>query len=221
VLNESATRGAALGWRLPWATLLFAAFAIALRIHPEAADALALAPDRVRGGAWWLVLTGHFVHYNAPHAIGDIAGFLLWSSAVEMRSRTMALAGTVASALAISVVVVARCPDVAEYRGLSGIDCALFAELVAMTLMGLRGRPVALALVLACAGTLAAKTAFELVNGHALLAPDLGSGTVLLPAAHVAGAITGIAVALLFRAQRRANGVETVLVQPCISIDRQ
>jgi hypothetical protein len=37
----------------------------------------------------------------------------------------------------------------------------------------------------------ALKTGYEFVVGHALLAPDLGPGVRLLPAAHVFGALAG------------------------------
>jgi hypothetical protein len=43
----------------------------------------------------------------------------------------------------------------------------------------------------ACLGLFLGKCAYELATGQAILAPDLGQGVKLLPAAHALGALAG------------------------------
>jgi hypothetical protein len=51
-------------------------------------------------------------------------------------------------------------------------------------------------------GLSAVKIGYEAYAGHALIAPDLGNGVTLLPAAHAFGALVGLAV---YRALPAAN----------------
>lgn len=182
--------------RAPWCAA--ATTAAATLNHALGLD-WSLDRHAVLSGAWWRILTGHLAHFNEAHAVGDIAAFAFWAAIVETRSRALLLSTVIASALGVSLYVLALCPEVRAYRGLSGIDCALAVELF---LLGIFDRSAGdgriTRLVCATAGGLfVGKTAFELAVGRAILAPDLGRGVALLAGAHVVGSAVGIAAAAL------------------------
>ena len=106
------------------------------------------------------------------------------------RDRRPALAG---SAMACSLAVWLFLPQVEVYRGLSGIDSALFA-LVGVSLLrvaateGRWGTLVAAGtLVIAFVG----KTSFEVMAGTTIFVDSAATGTVSVPLAHVVGAVLG------------------------------
>ncbi len=84
----------------------------------------------------WRLVTGHLVHWSTEHLVWDLAVFLGLGVACELRSRRRT-----ALALALAVVGIgwgARLwtPGLDVYRGLSGLDAALFTLLAARCLRG-------------------------------------------------------------------------------------
>jgi len=181
--------------------LVLAASAAALGLHivPGAPAALALDWRAVAAGAWWQLATGQLVHWSTEHLLWDTAVFaaLGWVCAGRTPGRT-------AAALALGIPMVAfavglGAPQIATYRGLSGLDTALFAllatELVRAAWRG-RARGAATALGLACAAGLAAKLGVE-AGGATLFVRGGGSDFVPVPAAHLGGAAAGLMAGLL------------------------
>jgi len=76
----------------------------------------------------WRLLTGHLVHLNWRHALLNVIAWLavarLFSAELTAR-RQMVVIG--ASAAGISALFLLLCPQLAWYRGLSGVLHALFA----------------------------------------------------------------------------------------------
>jgi rhomboid family GlyGly-CTERM serine protease len=190
--------------RLPWVSAALTLAAVAVQLHPELAQRLALVPSGLRKGELWRLLTGHITHFNGAHAVGDIAAFAAWATAVEVRSRRLLVRTLLISALLVSVLILAVYPSLGEYRGLSAIDCTLAATLMAWGFDDprLRRYPGPFMALSLCAGGLLAKTIFEFVHGHAILAPDLGRSVGLLPGAHAFGIVAGL---LAFTSWRRAG----------------
>jgi hypothetical protein len=92
----------------------------------------------------------------------------------------------------LSLAILLCHPSLEQYRGLSGLDCSLVVALIwqrGLASQRLRGLGVL------CLAAFAAKCAYELIAGKALLAPDLGAGVKLLPLAHVLGAGLGLMLA--------------------------
>ena len=204
-MNHSACNRSA---PFPWITTTLCALALAAWFKPGASDLLQFDRNRVVLGAWWQVLSGHLTHWTASHLVWDLAAFALLGTLLERRSRTMLAATLITSACAISGAVWALAPEIASYRGLSGIDSAVFASLVtAQFVEALRARRFAIALWLACAATgLALKVAFESIAGSSIfVAPD--ASFVPVPLAHAVGAAAGLVVTLAYSSMENAAQV--------------
>lgn len=192
---------------MPWLSLAASLFGFALSagvFGPQ--TGYALAPAWLAEGELHRLYTGHFVHYNASHLWGDLLAFAAWAAFVERTSRRLFVLTLVFGAPLLSLAILLAAPELREYRGLSGLDCALVAELVLVRGFGV-GAPFERApsgalrnLAVVCAAAFAAKCAYELVSGHAIVAQDLGPGVVLVVAAHPLGALTGVLAVAISRA---------------------
>jgi rhomboid family GlyGly-CTERM serine protease len=147
-----------------------------------------------RGGDAWRLVTCHFTHWTYEQLAWDALAFLGLGIACERRSRRAFHATLLASITLVPLAVLAFDPRVDAYRGLSGIDSALFALLIVST----RDRVTAL-LGVAFAG----KIAFEVMSGGAVFA---AGGFEVVPIAHVAGAITGSVIGAAHPLRLRAAG---------------
>ena len=203
--------------RLPWlafAATLFGVLASSGVLGPV--SELALARGRVLDEPFRL-WTGHFVHFNATHVVADLVPFAIWAALVERDSRGLLAVTLAVGTAALSVALLLACPELSTYRGLSGLDCALAVELIALRL-GPRFAetpPGVRRVALAAAALFALKCGFELVTGHAVAARDLGQGVSLLPEAHYFGAAIGCAFALSLGAHGRPKpAVSTAEARP-------
>jgi hypothetical protein len=157
-------------------------------------------------GPWWSILTSHLTHWTYEQLAWDAIVFAglgvacLRQQATTPRSRIAFHATLLASAIVVPVAVTLVSPQITEYRGLSGIDSALFALLLVQT----RSRftlPLAIGFV--------AKLSYEHLTGGTVFANNLGDDVVSVPAAHAAGAcvgaIIGLTTAFLSKLTRHRN----------------
>ena len=140
--------------------------------------------ELVRGGPLWRIVTCHFTHFTYERLAWDGIAFLALSAACLRRDAKTYFATLLASVMLVPLAVLAF-SDVDVYRGLSGIDSALFALLIASD-KRLRFLFVAFA----------AKLAFELAPQSTVFVTHMGAGVVSVPIAHAAGAMVGIVAAL-------------------------
>jgi rhomboid family GlyGly-CTERM serine protease len=140
-----------------------------------------------RGGAVWRIVTCHFTHFTYEQLAWDVLVFLILGMACARHGRGAFQATLLASIVVVPIVVLAVAPDVTTYRGLSGIDSALFALL--LTMESRRSWLAAL-----CAIGFAMKLIFEMTTGATVFVS--GAAFVPVPAAHLAGAITGLAIGM-------------------------
>jgi rhomboid family GlyGly-CTERM serine protease len=145
-------------------------------------DALQYSRAAVDAGEWWRFATASFVHWSLNQLLWDGIAFVALACVAWRLSRTRFAVAFIASAIAIPICIHLFAPNVATYRGLSGVDSALFV-LVAM-LVGKRARIVLL--------LFAAKIAFEFATGTTLFVHELAPGVASLPIAHVIGAAIGL-----------------------------
>ena len=185
--------------RLPVASLLFIVLAIALYALPGTSNCLQYDRSAIAHGEVWRALTGHMVHWSANQLFWDglALGFLGWLC--ERNSVASFLQCFLLSALLISLTLWFAAPWMTTYRGLSGIDSALFA-LVAVRL----GREAffdrqwfKLTLVGIVGGGFVSKVAYEFVSGATLFVDSSAGGMVPVPLAHVVGAIAGLICGLM------------------------
>lgn len=151
----------------------------------------------VAAGESWRMITAHWTHWSTDHLAWDLAVFVVLGVLAETRSRAAFIACVALSAAAISIVVIGAQPAFMSYRGLSGVDSALFA--LVLTTLGrdawLAGRRGLTAATVAVGALFAAKTAWEAATGGTVFVDAAEAGFVAAPAAHLAGAAVGVAVA--------------------------
>ena len=143
-----------------------------------------------RGGPVWRLVTCHFTHWTHEQLAWDLLAFVVLGLACERRNRRAFQATLLASAVFIPLGVMLFAPHVIAYRGLSGLDSALFALILALELRRSRSWIVA-----ACAAGFAAKIAFELYTSSTVFVSDLGAGVAPVPIAHLAGAVIAALIA--------------------------
>jgi len=140
----------------------------------------------IADGQWWRLISGHLVHLGWGHLSMNLLGFLLiWE--LFLRNRMTArrcLFGLFALTLICSLGLYLFSPQVAWYRGLSGV---LHGLLVWALLRGLAGQPVGNGLLL---GLLAAKLAWEQWSGPLPGSEAVAQGLVIVDA-HLYGAVGG------------------------------
>ena len=143
------------------------------------------------GGAPWRIVTCHFTHWTYEQLAWDVLAFLALGAACERRNRAAFHATLLASAVTIPLAVRALAPEVIAYRGMSGIDSALFALLLVQE--SKRSKWVA-----ACAVGFIAKLAFELFANDTVFVGSMGDGVSPVPVAHLAGALTALVIATIY-----------------------
>jgi rhomboid family GlyGly-CTERM serine protease len=173
---------------------------VLLYLTPELTAWATLDRAAVAAGELWRLITGHWTHWSGEHLGWDLLVFAVVGGALEVRGKRNAfLTCTALSLLLISAGVWVLRPELDEYRGLSGIDCAL-VTLIAVDILrqSLRERRwgLSLALVGLLVGYLG-KVTFELATGQTLFV-DSGQGLfVPVPLAHVLGGAVGITLGLM------------------------
>jgi rhomboid family GlyGly-CTERM serine protease len=172
---------------------------------PGAAALLQYDRAALAAGQWWRGISGHWAHWSADHLLWDAATFAALGMLAEVRSRTRFLLCAAASSVAITAGLWFLRPDVELYRGLSGIDSALFVLVAAGLLrdaLSTRRPLIGLAAGAALAG-FAMKAAWELSTGTAVFVNDASAGFESLPLAHALGAGVGLPLGLWRREAAR------------------
>ncbi|HEV7427205.1 MAG TPA: rhomboid family intramembrane serine protease [Thermoanaerobaculia bacterium] len=147
-----------------------------------------------RGGAVWRIATCHFTHFTYEQLVWDALVFLLLGIASARRDYEAFRTTLLASVVIVPLAVLAF-SNVTTYRGLSGIDSALFGLLLATDWR--RNWIVAL-----CGVAFAAKMIFELTTGATVFVHS--DVFTVVPVAHIAGALVGVAIGSIC-GQRRAD----------------
>jgi rhomboid family GlyGly-CTERM serine protease len=181
------------GRRLPGVSLLLALPALVIYSMPSLAARLELDWRAIGGGEVWRLVTGHWTHVSLDHLLWDLAAFVVLATACELRDacgRRRMLAAVGLAAVAIPAALWIALPELTRYRGLSGIDSALFV-LLAVTFLkeelaaGRRGWAWLGGLALVAFG---AKLGYEVITAAALFTEASG-GAVPVPLAHLVGGL--------------------------------
>ncbi|MDY0168688.1 MAG: rhombosortase [Thermoguttaceae bacterium] len=167
--------------------------AVLIHLSPVAGELLQYERAAIANGQIWRIVTCHLTHWSPDHLFWDVAVFACLAAVCLAESRRATWICLAVSAAAIPAAVWVLMPDMPTYRGLSGLDSALFALLTAMLIRrgaaGGNWRPAAVAGGLAAA--FVGKTLFELLTGSTMF---VDSGTALMvpvPLAHIIGAMVG------------------------------
>ena len=139
-----------------------------------------------RGGAVWRIATCHFTHFTHEQLAWDALVFLLLGI-ICARENHGAFRATLLASVGIVPIAVLAFSNVTTYRGLSGIDSALFGLLLVTEWR--RSWIVAL-----CGVAFAAKMIFEMRTGATFFVHS--DAFIAVPVAHIAGALVGGIVAI-------------------------
>jgi rhomboid family GlyGly-CTERM serine protease len=191
----------------PFVTLILAA--LALWLHSVGAETWQYTRTGLAHAEVWRLWTGHFAHWDASQLAWDIAMFIVLGTIVERRDRGALLAIVLLGAAVIAVTLWFQRPDLHTYRGLSGLDTALFATAATGVLLapGSRVRSATRAIAAIALGLVFAKCAYEMTAARSLFASAVDWSVV--PLAHftgwAVGVLAGVARALLMTRRRRAE----------------
>lgn len=182
--------------RLPYVSLLLAAAAVVVHVLPGAAARLQYDRVAIADGEIWRLLSGHWTHASADHLFWNLLAFIVLGTIGERSGRVRFSTCLLGSVVVIPVLLWTALPHLRIYRGLSGIDAALFA-LVAVTLLrdtihGRRWTSV-MALSAVCLAFIA-KVGYELATGDTLFVDSSAAHLLPVPLAHCLGAAVGVVV---------------------------
>jgi rhomboid family GlyGly-CTERM serine protease len=161
-------------------------------LWPGIAARLEYDRAQIAAGELWRAVTGHWMHWSLDHLLWDVGMLVLTAALCWRLGRGRTLAALGASAVAIPAALWFLSPDLERYRGLSGLDAALFVLLAAGLLRRelaagrRRSVPLLAGLLLGFAG----KVAYEAVTGATLFV-DPGADFVPVPLAHLVGGVCG------------------------------
>jgi rhomboid family GlyGly-CTERM serine protease len=182
--------------RLPYASLLLAAAAVLIALLPAGAARLQYDRLAIAAGEIWRLGTGHWTHVAGDHLFWDVLAFVVLGVPCEQYGRGAFVACVAGASGCIALALWVGMPHLQLYRGLSGIDAALFM-LLTVTLL----RPALCARhwgwVAALAGVclaFLAKVGYEAVAGATLFVNSQAGHMVPVPLAHGVGAVTGLVV---------------------------
>lgn len=182
--------------RIPWFTLGVSALAVAVHLVPALTLGWQFDRTAIAHGQVWRFFTAHLTHFGDDHLRWDLFAFAVLGAVAERISRSDFFVTLGVAATAITAGVWIAQPQFAIYRGLSGIDSALFGFIIAHLLAsGCRDRHAFSLAVggLALAG-FAAKCAFELATGGTVFVETAGAFAPV-PLAHLLGLAAGVATA--------------------------
>jgi rhomboid family GlyGly-CTERM serine protease len=197
--------------RLPCLTLFLAAVAVGVyQVPGDGAACLQFERAALSAGEAWRHVTGHLTHFDVNHLAWDVGALLVLGTICEASSRRQTAVALGLASLAIPAAIWTLQPWFETYRGLSGLDSALFG-LYATSLLRRGRRDLRLLGVVALLGVLA-KSAFEFSSGTTVFAT--GAGYAPVPLAHLVGVLCGIAAAFLGRPTFR-RGSCSAAPPPC------
>ena len=179
---------------------LLAVLCIALQ-YAGLDDALRFERSAIANGAWWLLLTGNFVHLGSSHLWMNLAGLVLVVALVWQHFSLLEwLSLIIFCSLTVGVSLWFFNPDVQGYVGFSG---TLHGLILAGCLADLRSYPKSAAVLLVL---IIGKLTWEQIGGALPGSESVAGGSVLVDA-HLYGAIGGavLGAALLLRARFRMS----------------
>lgn len=158
----------------------------------------------------WRVLTGHWVHLGWPHVLVNAAAWILVARLFcDLLGPARQVVVVLAGSIAVAGGLVLLAPEIAWYRGFSGVLHALFfagAWAWVVPLLVRRAGRSARVLWLPCALALGGwvKVALEQPGSGALPYADW-LGAAVVPQAHAFGAACGTLIGLVLAARVRSG----------------
>ena len=192
----SYTQNQRLARRFPSVSLILFLVAVLVFLWPRLTSLLQYDRAAVLGGEFWRVLTCQWTHWNFSHVVWDALMFLALGALCEQLRRTTFMACVAVSAVLIPIAGAAAIPQMHYYRGLSGLDSALFVLLAVQVIQISRSRDQVIATAAAVGlWAFAIKTVFEFVTGSVIFVQPESLFTAV-PLAHIVGGAIGLVTAI-------------------------
>jgi rhomboid family GlyGly-CTERM serine protease len=181
--------------KLPLVTVAIAIWTLAISCSPLLASWLTLDFESVEIRKLPAMVSCHLAHWSTQHLFWDLLMFIVLGWHLEKSITKPYYFTLIASSLLIPLGVHVMQPEITSYRGLSGIDTALFALLCTSKLAsGYReGCQKSIALFLSLLLAMWVKLLFEFSTGGVMFVRNENFTPV--PAAHLCGATIGMVVA--------------------------
>lgn len=189
--------------RLPYITLAVALLAAGTMMVPAAGQLLEFNRDALANGQLWRTATCHLTHFSRDHFGWCLLAMLVLGAACEMIHRRLFLAVLVASTLLIPIALFVFSPGLHTYRGLSGVDSALFALLL-LEILRQRAKErhwIALAAAVGLGIAFLAKIVLEMQFGVTFFVNNFSRQFNPVPLAHLVG-IVSVAITVLLSTVR-------------------
>lgn len=179
-----------------WVTVAITLVALASVALPGVSELLQYDRLLIAEGEVWRTLTGHITHWNADHLFWDLSMFALLGYLCERRDRRKFVICLALSAIAIPVAIWTIQPEMTTYRGLSGIDTAVFVLLAIQLLIEKwrSGDWLLAGMISALMVGLIGKIVLELITGATAFVDHQAAGFTPLPLAHIVGAIVACCI---------------------------
>ncbi len=186
--------------RMPWFSLALAALAVLAHAFPSLASTWEFQREALtRDVELWRLMTAHLTHFDFDHLCWDVAALLVLGSLAERDGRRATALTLLSAALVIGFGVWLFQTNFDTYRGLSGLDSALYglvcARLVADGARARHGFSISIG-ALALLG-FALKCVVELTLGETVFADGANAGYAPVPLAHALGLGIGMCAALI------------------------
>ena len=143
-----------------------------------------------RGGSSLAWLTGHLTHWSWDHLVWDLVTFATLSFAAIRLIPQRYLLCLLVAGIVIPLEIALNQPQFETYRGLSGIDSALFG----LTVAGLwKLRRTARCIAAIALVGFVSKTIYELATGDTLFIEQTQQSFIPATSAHISGFLAGLA----------------------------
>ncbi len=192
-------------------SLLLGVMAVVIYLVPNIAQHLQYDTTAIASGELWRVVTCHITHWSLDHLVWDVGALLVLGALSEVPYRRAFAWCVTVSTLLIPLAVWMLMPELNAYRGLSGIDSALFVLLAVMMLgESLTARQygwtaLCTTVLLAFAG----KVGYEYIAETTLFVNSAEADMIPIPLAHVVGGLVGGACAAYASLASRETRGET------------
>lgn len=143
-------------------------------------------------GELWRLITCHWTHFNNEQLFWDVLAFVGFAAVCERQSRSAFFLCLLSAALVVPLAVWLTHPEILIYRGISGLDVALFLCAACTYFLDNFGRQKWLAAALAgmAITIFLGKTCFEFASQSTLFVQQ-NADFIPIPLAHLAGGLSG------------------------------
>jgi rhomboid family GlyGly-CTERM serine protease len=181
--------------RWPVVSPLLAGAAVGCYFIPGLAAWLQHDREALLGGQLWRLVTCHWMHWTPAHLWWEAIAFVILGVWCEHLSRRRWMVLLIAASLLVPLIMWLVLRGVETYRGLSGLNAALFGLLTVMLIrrnMRLQQRHVASVIGVALL-VLTIKTLWDLITQIG----DPIASMAPVPLAHLVGGVIGIGIACI------------------------